>query len=398
MKKTMKIVIKKIKAFLSTLFHITWKDVAYCLLTILFSTLLAIVIHSFASLFNEETLIADLLNDAKEEWYMNTFFSEKNCKGAAGDNSDIVILDVKDSYSSRDKIAEIIKKTASFKPRLICVDFIFRDSESYDRKQSDILKKTIEEYKDSVKLVFVAYKNIDDPITRSFFVDSLSIECGLSNFPSFYKYIPYVEDSLPRITTVVAKELGINIDSIPNPLVINYSRKEFDSRVIEDRKTIKDNIRKTLYNKIVLIGQNDASDDIHTAPFLIKDGKEIPGIELIAYELSSLTNLSGEDNEYRHPYTYLPFCYNILIYIIALLIYVVFLNRLYLYNKEKTIPLFILVKTIWLFVSVFGIIQFCFYFTNESYYIPNIVLLTVSILYVEPFYELSMYFINKYNK
>ena len=333
----MKNVVKNIKAFMSDIFHITWKECAYCLMTIIFSTLLAIGIHCFASLFNEETLIAKLLNDAREEWYMNTFFSEKNCKPAVEDNSDIVILDLKDSYCSRDNIAEIIKKTASFKPRLICVDFNFRDSESYDRKQSDILKKTIEEYKDSVKLVFVAYKNNDDPIARSFFVDSLSVECGLSNFPSFYKYIPYIEDSLPRITTVVAKELGINIDSISNPLVINYSRKEFDNRAIEDHETVEENIRKTLYNKIVLIGQNDASDDIHTAPFIIKDGKEIPGIELIAYELSSLTNLSGEENEFRHPYEYLPFFYNILIYIIALLIYVVILNRLYLFNKASVI-------------------------------------------------------------
>lgn len=375
--------------------HITLKDVKCCMLTVVFCTFLAIILRGIATFFSEDSLVSSLLNDVKKEWYMGVFFSENNYSEARLDSSDIVILDVGDSYSSRENIAEIIRKTAEVKPKIICVDFLFLNPDNYDVKQNNTLCQAIAECKDSVKMVFAAYKNLEDSIEKSFFVDSLSLKYGLSNFSSFYEFKPYINDTIPRLTTVLAKECGIEIENLPNPLVINYRKKEFDNRFIGDRRELNKRIRGNLKDKIVLIGQNDAPDDIHLAPFVIKDGKDIPGIEIIAYELSSLTNQYEEASTYRHPYTYLSTWANVALYFVAIIIYIFVLNRIYLLNRNNYIPLFLLLKIVWLFLAELTIISLCFCITAKYFLIPNIVLFTVSLLYVEPVYEVLVYLINR---
>ena len=396
-KEIIDIISSSLRSIISAFFHLTLKDVAYIMSAVISCTILAIILRGIATFFPEDALVSNLLNDVKKEWYMSTFFSEHNYSEAQLDSSNIVILDVGDSYSSRENIAEIIRKTAKVKPQIICVDFLFLNSESYDVKQNNTLCQAIAECKDSVKMVFAAYKRLDESITKSFFMDSLSLEFGLSNFSSFYEFIPYINDTIPRITTVLAKGLGINVDNLPNPLVINYRRKDFDNRFIGDREDIDNNIRENLTGKIVLIGQNDVPDDIHLAPFVIKDGKDIPGIEIIAYELSSLVNQFEKASTYRHPYTYLSTWHNVTLYFFALIIYIIVLNRIYLLNKDNYIPLFHFFKIVWLFFAEFVIISLCFCITATYFFIPNIVLFTVSLLYVEPLYEVSVFLINKNN-
>lgn len=387
---------KGIQKLLDNHFWCRYRKTSLCLAVSLLSLLFAMIFKMLIQLFPSDSLAITLIDSINEEWYMNTFFSDKNVSGEkASDSSGIVIIDIKDSYSSRKDIADVIQSVSKVGPSVICVDFIFPDNDSYDKQMNDSLMSTLSEVKKNSKLVMASYKGNSAVISHSYFMDSLKLDYGLSDFMGFGNYLPYVEDTLSRIATkVVELSTGEVMKDLPK-MIVNYSNKEFPKRTIKENSDIDYSIRNNLKNKIVLIGQCNTSDDIHDTPFLINGQRKIPGIEVIAHELSSLIAYRDNDrNNSSYPYTYLPTWANMLICVVFSFIYVFFLCETVCSKMNRVLVL--ILKPVYLFCAEYVLIKMCFdVITGYFLKIPNIVLFAASIVFVDFLLEFALYITQK---
>lgn len=383
------------KIFSSPLWN-KWGGTPICFLSLLLSFCLALVMLIIVP-YTEGTLLGKLINSVNEEWYMNTFFDDRNSKCAvySGDE-DIVIIDIKESFSSRDEIAYVLRKISSLKPRVICVDFLFSDNTSYDAEKNVNLQKTIGEIKDTTNIVVVAYKGQQSVVEQSYFMDSLHLDYGLADFVSYSEFVPYISDSIPRITTKIAEKINVNVYSLPNPIMINYRHKGFTIIPVKDSTDVKDHLRDDLKNKIILLGQYNSPEDVHLLPFVYKGIKQISGIEIIANEISSLLSYhqNNKFDKYYYPYTYFSWLQNAILYAILAVVYMLILYILY--GLVKNEALLVLIKPLLLFLVEYLLIWGCFWYTENEMEIPNLVLFATSILFVGFFYELIYTLIKKY--
>jgi len=377
----------KVKNLLNSSAPKIWKWIIVIIIAAILSTVAALGLKGVISFFPKDSLVVSLIDSINEEWYMNTFFSDRNSSGVIDrDMSGIVIVDVKDEYSSRDSIALVIRKIASLSPKIICIDFLFPKSESYDIEKNNYLFNTLKQIKDSTNIVVVGYKGFAEDISHSFFMDSLKIEYGLSDFPSFNQYSPYIADSIPRISAKIAQMTGIDINDFTLPMTINYGNKDFMRIPVKDGLDV---LRGNLTNKIVLLGQYNTPEDVHASPFIINGRKQISGIEEIAYEISSLTaSMESPDYYIRCPYKYLSTWGNMLLYCALVLIYVSFLVLIMKAFNNKY--LLLLLKPILLILAEYIMIKCCFEYTAHMMQIPNIVLFASSLPFVGLAYDLSI--------
>lgn len=365
------------------------------LISLCVPSLLAFVLKVGESYLSEDSLLVSLVDSFKGDWYINTFFSFVNLNNpTAPDDSAIQIVDLKDSFVSRNDIAYVLEKVSSLHPRLICVDFIFRQSTSYDSAQNASLVECVNRIKKESPLVFVGYKGLSNSVTKSFFADSLNLELALTDFIGFSKYTPYV-DNMPRISAFIAQQLEADLSSLPSSMVVNYRNKEFASVPVRDKDDVDYFISETLIkNKIVIIGQKDTTDDLLTTPFLINGRKQIAGIEEIAFEVSSiLSYFNGTDNTTCKPYLHMSWKWSIILYISLFSIYILILHIIHFLLKREILNL--LVKPILLLAIEIGLVCICFQITLHTCQIPNVVLFATSLLFVDFAYELSHYFIKK---
>lgn len=365
-----------------------YKGFPLCLaITILSQFLSLLFVYLFLPLFPEGGLVSTMITSFKEDWYINSFYNEiNNSKDAVVGDEDIVIIDIKDSYSSRKHIADVLRTISRQKPQIICLDFLFNANDSYDNNQSHYLFNTLKEIKDSTKIAVLSYKGNNEEIAQSFFMDSLSLENGLSDFYGYYHFIPYVSDSIPRISTKIAEMIGINVHSIPYSLVVNYRNKEFRRRVVRDSLDL-DNSIKGLKDKIVLVGKYNDIEDVHDTPFLINGIKQLSGIEIIAYELSSLLSYSKNERKTElYPYVMIPVIWTFLFGFIVSLAYVFYLKMILNSSLDKIIIIF--VKTLYLVVAELFIVFLCFAITEAYMIIPNILFFVTSVLFVDFLTEL----------
>lgn len=328
-----------------------------------------------------------MINSFKEDWYINTYYNEINSKkDVATGYDDIMIIDIKDSFSSRKDIADVIKTISHQKPQLICVDFSFHANNSYDDGQNRYLLETLKEIKDSTKIVVVSYKGNEEQICHSFFMDSLHLNYGLSDFYGFYQYVTYISDTIPRISAKVAEMLGVNIMNLHQPFIVNYRNKDFRRRVVKDSIDLDYSIRG-LEDKIILVGNYNATEDIHNTPFLINGRHQISGVEIIAYELSSLLSYSMNDKSVeRYPYTIPNWGWTFILGFLVSLLYVFVLRIIICSSISKLVV--IITRTIFLVLAEVTIIFLCFTITEAYMIIPNILFFVTSIVFVDVLLEI----------
>jgi len=369
-------------------------------LTILCSLCCAVVLSIFGLILQNDPLVSMLIDTINNDSYMNIFYThyndEKNSRDTAPYEPDnIIIVDVKDSFSSRKNISAIIESVAAQKPRLIFVDCFFAENDSYDESQNETLQKTIANIKDSVELVFVGYRNDKYEFKQSFFTKSLDLQFGASNFSGFGEFVPYY-DSVPRISLKIAALLGADTAKLPPHFITNYRTKKYNSLCVPDSLGL-DTLSDINHNDIVLIGQLSSPYDLHTSPFVVKNnGHSISGIETIAYELSSILayDEKAKSKDCEYPYithscpslfwsigTYLIFSF---LYACVYLLVDIWMEKR---RHEKIWRLFCF--PLLLLIVEFCIVHFCFLITKSFFIVPNISLLIASLLFVEPSYNFS---------
>ncbi len=381
-------------------YHPIWqryKGLPLCLLVTFFSQALAILlIFVVLPSIPKGGLIDTLISSFKEDWYVNTFFTDMNNshKVFYGDD-DIIIIDIRDSYSSREHIADILKRVSLQKPKAIFVDMLFYANESFDNKQNNYLIDAIKSIKDSTKIAFACYKGNDSTkITHSFFMDSLKVDYGLSDFYGYSKFVPYVSDTIPRIATKVANMIGIDIRNIPSPLVVNYRNKEFNVRKVGDGILDLNYSLKGLQDKVVIVGKYNNVTDLHDTPFLVNNIYQLSGIEIIAYELSSLISYSKKERDLvKSPYTVLSLLWSSIIGFILSMIYVFFLRLILTSNLNKTT--IILIKAPYLIITELVIVLLWFSITEIYLIIPDILFFVTAILFVDFVTEFFVEFTTK---
>lgn len=382
-------------------YHQIWhryKGLPLCLAVSLLSQVLAFCFKFiFLPLFPEGGIVDTMITSFKEDWYINSFFTDiNNSKDITAGYDDLIIVDIQDSFSSRKHIADVIKAISQQKPQIIAIDFIFNANESYDKEQSQYLFKTLQEIKDTTKVVVVGYKGNEEQISHSFFMDSLRLDYGLSDFFGFYKFVPYVSDTIPRISTKVVEMLGADVKNLPYPLVINYRNKEFRRRIVRDSLDIDYSIRG-LKDKIILVGKYNAVEDIHNTPFIINGLHQISGVEIIAYEISSLLSYAkNERSIVKYPYIIIGWGWTFIFGFIVSLTYVYFLRMIIRSSFCK--PVITIIKSIYLIISGLFIVFLCFGITEAYMIIPNILYLVTSILFVDILLEILNEITTKPNK
>lgn len=338
--------------------------------------------------FND-SIISKFVTSFNRQTYVNCFYSHIDSKlkeSIVEDESDIVIVNICDSYSSRSNIANVLNILSTTNPKLVLVDFSFSNSQTYDSLGTDSLYNAIKTLNDSTKLVVIAESN-NGLICQSFFMDSLDVEYGLSDFVSYYDYVPYMYDSIPRITTRAAELLGVDIGGFPYPMAINYSH-----RIIKNKPIDCDDVAQTqlvpdsITDKVVLFGQMDRGRDLHTVPFPIGGDNNIYGLNLIGLELSTLlTAIDGSKDKVRLPLRYLSFVKNALCYIILVLIYSAFLVVFRSLVNNRFILFFL--KPVFLLLFQSFLIFVCFIITEKWNLIPDVGLFVLSLPFVNIFFD-----------
>lgn len=375
-----------------------YNGIPLCLMVSLLSQVIALCFYFiFMPAITEGGLVDTMIDTFREDWYINTFYTEVNASSetASGDD-DIIIIDIKDSFSNRQNIADVLRTVSRQNPQMICVDILFTDNDSYDKGMSDYLLETMRDIKDSTKIVVASYKGNEEQICKSFFTDSLGISHGLTDFLGFYEFIPYISDSIPRISTKTAEMIGIDVRNLPHPILINYRSKDFRRRVVKDSIDMAYSLRG-LKDKIILVGKYNATEDIHSTPFLINGIHQISGIEILAYELSSLLSFSKNDKvAYRYPYTYINSLWTFLFGFLMSLVYVMLLRMIIcsdLSSLSKTI-----LKPLYLILAETFIVFICFAITESYMLIPNIIFFVTSIIFVDILLEILNEIIQKPSK
>lgn len=363
-----------------------------CLAAMLFSLPVILIVQALLSVLPKNSLLAELVGNVNEEWYMNTYFSQRNSSPKECHDTTIYIIDVKDDYSSRDDIAEVVWALAAHEPKLICLDMTFSGGQSYDQEMSRHLLDTLSLVRQSTPLVVVSYKGNESTVKHSYFTDTLNLDYGLSDFLGFHRFTPSIDNHL-RISAKTAQMAGVNLDLLPTDIVINYREKEFGRMPIFEKEDLL--FLPDLKGKIVLLGQRNTPDDMHATPFLIDKKRQMPGIDILAYELSSLLadNLS-DDNSLFHYYQFCGIGLNIFMSLFMSFIFFILyhflrkgLNRYQIWLQW--------VKFIALLFAECAIIVVCFWFTDCFQRLPNIALFMLTTLLAEPIYETAYYFTHK---
>ena len=401
-----------------------FKKIFWSWLWTLALSLIIVLIIVIVSRISEDSLIVNMIGTFNKEWYLDTFFSVNNASDIddkIDDVDDVVIVDLVDSFSSRKDIANVIKTVSLYKPKVICVDFTFAKSESYDKGQTEMLWKTISAIKDTIAIVFVDYKGISKSFRKNYMIDSLDLEYGLCDFDfnDFYMYRKLIYDSIPNISALVAQKAGVNLNFLPEPMVINFRNKEIVQNAVEDSAHMLSVITpEYVKNKIVFIGQCSNPNDIYKTPFTINGKKQISGIEEIAFEVTSLISiLDDRNNKHRHPYIYMSITCNIFLFVGLFTIYFLFLEGIYwllktmavirrpkLLNKKmydvgsfliNKVVVFI-IKSFLLLLVEWILFKICFFITASIFYIPNVAFLATSFLFADNAFQLSLNKTNSY--
>lgn len=373
---------------ISSLFMCKCKKIVFLLMPVIISTLLALGVWLYISIFND-SIISKFITTFPKQVYVNCFFSDLDAKSEKAnlffeDGSDIVLFEISEGYTSRGDIARILYKLSKMKPRLVLLDFYFANSVTYDSLRTDSLYNAIKVINDSTKLVVVADKNTDG-ISQSFFVNSLNVDYGVSDFVSCYEFVPYINDSIPRISTRAAELLGVDIKSFSYPIEINYRNRIFDNRHIENDATLDSLDPQLLRNKIVLLGQKDKGRDLHMLPFPIGGTNKVYGLDLIAYELSTLlTSTDGSIDERRTPFRYLSFVEDVVVYIIMVLLYFIMVELANLF-RNNVYQLFFKPCLLLFFECL--VIVICFFVTEKYMIIPDVGLYVLSVPFIGVFCE-----------
>lgn len=371
-------------------YHPIWhkyKGLPLCLTVCVLAQIIALIFKFFfLPLFHDGGLVDTITNNFKGDWYINAFYSEINATrdNVAGYN-DIMIIDIKESYSNRQQIADVIKTISKQKPAVICLDFIFSASDTYDKEKSQYLLETLRNVKETTKIVVAGYKGNEEQIEHSYFTGELGLSYGLSDFLGFSQFVPYISDSIPRLSTKITEMLGVDIRDLPEPLIINYRNKEFRRRVVRDSTDLDYSVRG-LKDKIVLVGRYNAVEDIHNTPFLVNGISQLSGIEIIAYEISSIMSFAkNEKSLERYPYTILGWGWTFVFGFLVSLVYVFFLKTIVSSNLSK--PLLVLLKSSYLIIAEIFIVFLCFAITEAYMIIPNILFFVTSIIFVDVLME-----------
>ena len=383
---------KKLKLGMKLLSFLNkYKGAPLCAVVVLLSYMLTLIFYPIVS---KNEILGSLVGAINDSWYMDCFFNKKNKSNQIIKNDDIYIIDIKDSYSSRDSIANVIKKVSQQKPRLICVDFEFSDNITYDSAKTKYLKKTLLEVKDSTKLAIVAYKGFSNDLPKNSFIDSLNIDFGLSDELTYPEYTAYISGSYPRISTKIVEMLGVDTKTLPDRFVVNYRNKAYRKIPIRHTSNLIQ-ITDKLTDKIILIGEYDSPQDIHPLSFNYKGRKQVPGIEMIANEVCSLLSYN-KNQKYYSPYTYYGWMYNFFFYLLLSIIYVVVLH-LFSFIRIK-LPFKMMLRFVILLLAEYGLILLFMCVTEKCMMIPNIVLFVSSIFLINPIYEILFTLNHKQNE
>jgi CHASE2 domain-containing sensor protein len=179
---------------------------------------------------------------------------------------------------SRRKIADVIQKIASAKPKTIILDILFPNNSETGAGDDQYLSETIA----ACPAVYTAVRIADQRIERSFFAKQSNEKEGLINDNShFCPYAVFENDTLAYMEYAVS---GVNGKPDLNRL-INYSDREFD--ILTDNDSL---FAEAIDGQIVIVGDLEDWRDMHDLPFRINAQWRAPGTTLLAYRLSTVLN------------------------------------------------------------------------------------------------------------
>ncbi len=294
-------------------------------------------------------------------------------------NTDKIKLDnrvtiINTGYADREGIAAMIDKVASYKPKVMGLDFLF--SGPKDPVKDSILRETINRNKNLVLAVKFQLDSAGKFMTAGNYFKTDSTKFGYVNFPTkgdqetIRTYFPFKSDkhtSLPSFTSALVKVY----DSAAykkvekkgdKQIIINYSRQyNYDNKkywVIEDvmntpvdESTIKDRIVLFAY---VNANPNDIEDKKFTPMNEKFAGKSWPDMNGIVVHANIISMVLDK--------TYIkkvPSWINFLIGVVVCWLFMSFFIRYYLESHiwfhlvAKIVQVFSAILFIWLGVIVF---------------------------------------------
>ena len=335
----------------------------------------------------------ELINPIGDDWYLNAFFTFFNRGNLTQPEpfDEIVIFNVVDSIATRSNFAKILRTIAAGHPRVIGMDVYFHEND--DTANVELLT-ALRELKDTTKIVVASYY-VDDrgEFKQSFFMSQLdSLTCGVANHPE-YTSLDTTYKGIPTFSAQIAKEAGCDLHDV-HDMKINYRLKLFNPSFFDDPETLNEDVK----DKIVLIGSTENPNDLKNLPFIVKRSSQLPGIEILAYEISTFLSKDRPKNASFSPLVNLCKCGNVVIYLIALATYLLLLYvPKVIFAKCSAVKRLsnlligrifnIIAKTILLMVFEVIIIYACFWYTKNFLLIPNIVLFVISIIFIEEIYD-----------
>ncbi len=330
-----------------------------------------------------------LFANSSPEWYMQSYYNTINTFETEQVECDgIVILDLSQGVTRRD-VGDLIQLVSENSPKVVGVDCVFSQSQSYDSLQTKYLIQSLSHLPNNFPIVFAFV--FDE---ESVLPDSLMKHKGFVNFMGFYDYQTSCGE-LSHLAVEMAHVAGFDVSKIDSAsFLVNYRAKKFlEVPIMTDFREYADYICESVRGKCVLIGRTGEKWDEHMAPFFIlKEKQKIPGTYIVAYALSSIITATSNgyfknvSNRHYHYYSQCTWMGNALFTILFILLYLG--GYRIIDNWQDKQPLLIWLKPVLMLLIIVLMMAFSMILTATCYIVPNVVLFMVMLAFVSYFYDM----------
>ncbi len=331
-----------------------------------------------------------LIANSNPEWFMQSYYNTVNGMETEPEVCpDIVILDLNE-HITRQHIADLIQVLSASSPKVVGMDCVFDQSQSYDTAQTNYMISKLAQLPDTFPMVYAAIFG-----DESILPDSLMRNKGFVNFVGFYDFKAY-SDGLPHLAVEMARVGGCDVEKIDTAsFLVNYRTKDFQEvPIMTDFMEYADYIRESVEGKIVLIGGVSNRWDMHKAPFSIREEDSyISGSYIVAYALSSIWGATNDKKDldplYQsknyHYYSRCTWWQNVLL---TLLLMTIYLGGYTLINRwRRKYSWMVWFKPMLMLSMMILILVISMSLTTWCFVVPNVVAFTVMIAFVGFFYE-----------
>lgn len=359
-----------------------WKKIPQrVIIPLCFSVICSLFVYTFVKFAPYMSTWFGLIADTTAESYMKAYYNTMNKFQTEADScKDIIILSVREDLTRQD-IGDLIYYISTCSPKAIGVDCTFAPSRSFDSVQTNYLIQKISAIPDSFPITYAYVEGEPSVIPDSIISQKHK---GNVSFIGFYDYCIF-QDSTPHLAVQLAQIAGYKTQCInTSSFLVNYRTKQFVERQIYsddlmDEKE-KASLRELVQNKFVIIGGLYDPLDTHWSPFYIEnENNGIAGTKIVAYALSSILSATIPNyskyywvkNAHYHHYVKLSLWANTIWTIFLSLIYILVyagIDRL-----QKKWMWAVILKPLWLFLTIVIVLLTCIVITANTYYVPNMV-------------------------